>query len=518
MNGFVEKYSSKLAGVISGFDRLVLKGTLRPLSYPAGMMNFLFEKQVLLKDFGTYAQEVSELLKEASPQEAARMGRLNRYLESSQTRKEPIARAIAQKEGIAEGLICVLRTVEPCLSYDIYRNRAIQRLELIKRQRKCLWIYHYWIDPRWGFMSARIQTWFPFDIFVCLNGREWLGRQMDQAGIGYRRVENCFPWIEDPEGAQRLMSGQPHTRWLRPLRQLSRMLNPAHGRIFRGLPIEYYWTVHQAEWATDLMFRCAGELAAMYPALVRGAMECFASPAVMRFLGKRVHGNFTGEVVSDVSHRPEGIRVKHQVKTNSVKMYDKGAGRVLRVETTINDPKDFKVFRPLEGNPGGQKAWRLLTRGIANMSRLAAVGQSSNDRYMNALAALDTEAPISALVDRVCRAVDWEGRRVRALRPWSEDDRLLLKAINRGEFSVNGLRNRDLLSLLFPQATGLFAEQRRRFSARVTRKLRMLRAHGIIRKVKGTHRYVLTKGGAQTVTAILTYQQVSLAQLEKACA
>jgi len=518
VNQFVEKYSSKLVGVISGFDRLVLKGTLRTLSYTAGMMNFLYEKQVLLKDFGAYAQEVSEQLKETSQQEAAHMERPNLYLESSQTRKESIARGIAQKESIEEGLICLLRTVEPCMGYDIYRNREVQRLELVKRQRKCLWIYRYWIDTRWGFMSARIQTWFPFDIYVCLNGREWLARQMDQSGIGYRRVENSFVRIEDPERAQHLMDRQPRARWLRPLQQLARRLNPAHGRIFRGLPIEYYWTVYQAEWATDLMFGSAGELAAMYPALVRGAMECFSSPEVMRFLGKRVHGNFDGEVVSDVCHRLEGIRVKHRMKANSVKMYDKGGGSVLRIETTINDPSDFKVFRPLEGNPGGQKAWRPLTRGIANMSRLAKVAQSSNDRYLTELAALDTEAPISALVDRVSRAVDWKGRRVRALRPWAEDDQMLLKAISRGEFAVNGLRNRDLLALLFPEAAALPAEQHRRYSARVTRKLRTLRAHGIIRKVTGTHRYVLTKGGAQTVIAILMYQQVSLTQLEKACA
>ena len=114
--------------------------------------------------------------------------------------------------------------------------------------------------------------------------------------------------------------------------------------------------------------------------------------------------------------------------------------------------------------------------------------------------------------------MDWQGRRVRALRPWSEDDRLLLKAISRGEFAVGGLRNRDLLPLLFPESAVLPAEQRRRYSARVTRRLRLLRAHGIIRKVTGTHRYVLTKGGAQTATAILQYQQVSLAQLQKACA
>jgi len=517
MNRFVDKHSAKLIGVISGFDRLVLKGTLRPLGYPAGMMNFLCEKEVLLKDFGSYAQEVSEQLKEASQQEAGRLGRANRYLESSRTRKEPLARGIAKKEGIEEGLICLLRVVEPCMSYDIYRDRQAQRLELVKRQRKCLWIYHYWIDPKWGFMSARIQTWFPFDIYVCLNGREWLARQMDRAGMKYRQEENCFLWIEDPQRAQRVMGEQVHAGWLSGLRQVSRRLNPAHGRIFRGLPIEYYWTAHQSEWATDLMFRSAGELAALYPALVRGAMECFSSPEVMRFLGKKPHGNFAGELISDYHQRPEGIRVKHQMKANSVKMYDKH-GRVLRVETTINDPKDFRVFRAEQGNPTGKKAWRPLVRGIATLSRLATVSQSCNDRYLDALAALDTDTPVSTLVDRVCRAVDWKGQRVRALRPWSEDDQLLFKSISRGEFAVNGCRNRDLLPRLFPEASSLPVEERRRYSARVTRKLRMLRAHGIIRKVQGTHRYVLTKGGEQSVTAILQYQRVTLAQLQKACA
>ena len=221
--------------------------------------------------------------------------------------------------------------------------------------------------------------------------------------------------------------------------------------------------------------------------------------------------------MSDYQKRPEGIRVKHRMKANSVKMYDKH-GRVLRVETTINDPKDFRVFRTAEGNPTGEKAWRPLARGIANLGRVAIVSQASNDRYLDALAALDTDVPVSALVDRVCCAVHWKGQQVRALRPWSEEDRLLLKAISRGEFALNGCRNRDVLCFLYPPACDLPSEQRQRYSARVTRKLRMLRAHGIIRKVPKTHRYVLTKGGEQVLTAILQYQRVSLAQLQRACA
>jgi hypothetical protein len=119
MNRFIEKYSGKLLGVISGFDRLVLKGTLRPLSYTAGMMNFLFEKEVLLKDFRCYVQQVSEELKEASQQEAVRLGRSNRYLESSHTRKEPLARKIAETEGIE-----VMRTHEGITLFSRCRQDA----------------------------------------------------------------------------------------------------------------------------------------------------------------------------------------------------------------------------------------------------------------------------------------------------------------------------------------------------------------------------------------------------------
>ena len=517
MNRFIDKYSDKLLGVLSGFDRLLVKGTLRPLCYTAGMMGFLYQVEVLLKDFGEYVERVSKRLKEASLEAAQRLGRPIRYLPSSRTGKEPVARKIAEGDGITEGLICVLSCVEPCISYDIYRNRGERRLELRRRQRKCLWLYHYWMDRQWGLMSGRIQTWFPFDIYLCLNGREWLARQMDRVGMNYRRGENCFLWIEDVEEAQALMRRQLDFPWVKELEGLSLRLNPAHQEIVEHLPIDYYWTVRQSEWATDLMFRSQQALGGLYPQLVRGAMGSFGSEDVMRFLGKKLHGSFGGEVTSDFKARAEGIRVKHRGGANAVKMYDKH-GRVLRVETTIDDPKPFRVYRPLEGDPEGEKAWRPLVRGIANLGRLAEVSQSCNNRYLDALASLDTDSPLEELMRGVSRAVRWKGERVRALRPWEEPDRRLFEAIDRGEFAINGFRNRDLRCLLFPEASSLPPEQRRRYAARVTRKLRMLRAHGIIRKVNKTHRYLLTKRGRQIVTAILQCRQVTLAQLERACA
>jgi len=517
MNRFVGKYTDKLQGVLSGFDRIILKGTLRPLCYVAGMMNFLYHRGILLKQFKEFVLQVSKTLLEATQAEAARVGRPNIYLRSSKTDKDLEARRIAEKDGIEEGLICLFRVVEPCMSYEVCPNRERKAIELHKRIRKCLWVYHYWIDREFGFMSARIQSWFPFDIYVCLNGREWCARQLDRAGVSYHREENCFLWVEDLDRAQRLLAAQPRKSWVRALQMVARRLNPAHGRIFRGYPLEYYWTNHQSEWATDLMFRRAEDLAEIYPLLVRGAMNTFCSPQVMRFLGKKPHGNYRGEVISDYCKRKEGVRVKHRMGKNALKMYDK-QGRLLRVETTMNDPTPFKVFRPLEGNPQGEKEWRPLVKGIANMGRLAKVAQASNDRYLDALASLDTEVPLARLVDRVCQPVEWGGGMVRALRPWERRDEQLFDAIGLGEYAVNGFRNRDILAQLYPEAQGLEKANRKRYAARVTRKLRMLRAHGIITKVQGTHRYVMTKKGRDIVTAIQQYREVTVSQLQRAIA
>jgi hypothetical protein len=92
------------------------------------------------------------------------------------------ARRIAAEDGITRGPVCVLTYVEPCRSFQIYRNRDTKHLELQPRDRKCLFLYHYAVHPVFGFLNARIQTWFPFSIQICLNGREWLAHQMDAVG------------------------------------------------------------------------------------------------------------------------------------------------------------------------------------------------------------------------------------------------------------------------------------------------------------------------------------------------
>lgn len=527
MEQFVDKHASDVIGTLSGFDRLVLHGTLRLLAHRGGLMKYLSVARVLLKDFGEHARRLTEQLKDASTALARRTGRPVRYLASAATNKEAIAREIAAAEHIERGLICILTAVEPCMSYDVVRDRANKRIELEPRWRKCLFLYHYQIHPRFGFMSARIQTWFPFGIQICLNGRAWLAHSMDAAGLNYQRRDNCFTWLEHPDRVQQLMDRQLRSDWPVLLNEIAHSLNPQHTAMFAAYAshyqaMDYYWSTYQSEWATDILFRDPAMLARLYPKLVQHGLTTFLSADVMRFLGRKVpasglpNRNLQAEVVSDVKRRPEGVRIKHRVGDNSVKMYDK-QGSVLRVETTINDVEQFKTFRPPENQPDAEPSWQRMRKGVADLHRRAEVSQACNDRYLQALASVENTTALGELTARLCRPVTYKGRRVRALNPHAPADATLLAAVSRGEFTLNGLRNKDLRPLLFAKAARTKVERQRQAAA-VSRKLRLLRAHHLIRKVPRTHRYQLTDAGRTIVTALMAARNANTQELAKLAA
>jgi hypothetical protein len=521
MQSFIQRHASSVIGVLSGFDRVRLRGTLRWLANRDGMLNYLSAAKVLLKDFKDYAIGVTERIRAASHEIAEQAGRPLMYLNSTATSKEQTARSIAERDGVKEGLICVLTCVEPCYSYRIGRNRAKRQLELHGERLKCLHHYFYFLHPQLGFLHLRLQTWFPLTIHVCLNGREWLARQMDIAGLGYVQRDNCFVQLADVEQAQALCNDQLRIHWAGCMNRLMQQVHPTHAELFRELPTSYYWSIDESEWATDVMFRSPQDLAQLYPSLIRHGMTTLGSPDVMRFLGRKlpqhggVHRNFTGEVVSDLKARPEGLRIKHRLNFNSLKMYDK-QGSVLRVETTINDARDLKVYRRKEGDSKGKKRWLRMRKSVADVARRAQVSQAANERYLKALAAVEPGQPLGELTSDLCQPVVWQGRRARALNPFSGDDARLLAAVSRGEFNLNGFRNRDLRALLHGEAAS--PEVVRRQSAAITRRLRLLRAHGLIMKVTKTHRYTLTDKGRIAITALLTAQQADAAKLHQLAA
>lgn len=525
MKQFIKKHQADITGTLSGFDRVRFRGTIRMLAYVEGMLGWLNDRRVLLKEFKDFSMNLTDTSKSSVANIAEAAGRPVRYLASSALSKEDLARELLRREGAApdSGLICVFSCVEPCASFSIQKNVQTKHIDLVKALRKCLHWYFYFLDPMIGLCHVRIQSWLPFAVHVCANGREWLCRELDQAGVGCTRSDNCLLAVEDQQQAQALLDAQPWADWSGILQRLLRQSCPE----LLQLPLaqrnhEYYWSADDTEWATDIMFRSPQALARLYPALARHAIATFSSCDVMRFLGRvrrdsqqQVHGKFEGQVTSDLKRRPEGLRVKHRVNANSVKMYDK-QGSVLRVETTIQDARDLKVYRASETDPEGEKSWRIMRKAVADLPRRTEVSQGANQRYLSALAEVDSTTPLGRLADAVSQPVFREGRRYRGLQPLSGRDAEVAALLLRGEFTLNGFRNRDVRELLHPAQTT--QHQRSRQSAQVTRLLRLFREHGLIQKIKGTHRYQLTAQGRRTLPAFTAARNAAAEQLNQLAA
>jgi hypothetical protein len=312
-DGFIHKHAASIIGVLSGFDRLRLRGAWRELYCPQVMEAYLNACHILIKDFGRLVQRTTLAVKEKARALAAQAGRPFLFVPSSQTSKEELVRRLAAKDQVTEGLIAVLNAVEPCQSFRVVGNRQTKMIELKVETRKCSHLYFHFEHARFGFMHLRLQTWFPFQVNVRLNGRHWLARQLDQAGIAYQKKENTFLRVADLGRAQALLDQQLETDWPKELNQLSRQVHPLHRQIGRPLGLQYYWSASESEYATDVIFKDTGSLARLYPGLVDHAMSSFSSPDVMRFLGRsvplgtgKVTGQFKGEIISDTKRRPEG--------------------------------------------------------------------------------------------------------------------------------------------------------------------------------------------------------------------
>jgi hypothetical protein len=519
---FMEKYQNEVQGAINGWDRILFRGTQRWLSNAKGMAAYLTLHKILFKDFGRWAQGMTQRIRSSCEEVAGKLGRPMEYLRSSSISKEERAEEIAKRDKIKEGLICGFSVVEPCLSVDVVGNRATQQLEIAMRERKCVWVYNYWNDPVYGLCHARIQTWLPFTVKVCMNGRHWLARSLSREGIPYAQQDNAIAWVKDIDRAQELMDAQATTDWPAVLDSLRDRLCPAFRDLFGRERLQHYWSADETEWATDVLFHDVKRLVTLYPRIMRYAIEVFDSPSVLRFFGRTttVEGTRTRwplDLESDLRRRAEGVRIKHWLNRNSVKAYNK-CGNVLRVETTINQPREFKVFRRPNDDRRRKLSWQKMRKGVADLHRRGEVSQACNNRYLEALAGVPSGQTVQEMCAVVCHRKRWNKQPIRALNLSTSGDLTMLQFIARGEHALNGFRNRDLRQILFPDLKTADVKVVHRASAATGRRLRLLRAHGLIHKIPGTHRYRPSPLGLKIAAVAIQTNHLDVEQLTKLAA
>lgn len=508
MKSFITKHAEKINGVLACFDRVIIRGHL-PMAGPGYFSTWLYSKRIALnlkepragwRNFKEVAPCLAEDVKLFAQGFAEGAGRPYQHLPTHDQRMEDKARAMAEADGIKDGLVCIYSTLETCRTF---RVRYGERGPTVGPDlRVCLVLYYFFMDREFGLIHVKLQTWFPFTVQVYVNGHEWLAQKLREQRIGFEKVDNAFVRLADADKAQQWVSKFWRRDWPRLLDVWAKRVNPLLSEDWLAGQ-SYYWAIDQAEFSTDVLFTERSALASVRSALYEHAAMCFGAEQVMTFLGRKYRETFQGRIQTLWHRREPGAAVKHWVKRNAIKMYDK-AGLVLRIETVINNPGEFFVHRERQkANGRVEIGWFPMNKGVTNLYRYAQVGRAANERYLEALAVVGDYGVGQRELDRRCAPVFYQGRNRRALQPLGADDQALFQAALRGEHAVRGFRNGELAQQLFG-ARPKDPVERRRQCGRISRRISLLRAHGLIAKFPRSRRYRVTQSGQRFMSTAVS--------------
>ncbi len=509
-----QQLGSAVKGVLHGFDRIVFKGCIKPLMFEDGVSGFLRRKGVLNKNYKSWAlRQTKQIIDDAEALTQTVLEQPVKRFKGVGERKEKVAHDEYDIHGSSKGLIGIWSAMESCNTFKA-RFSPEQTFPAMKRaSTKCKHLYYYLDHKDFGFMNIRLQTWFPFNIQIAMNGREWLKRSLEREGICFDAHKNKFLHIDDMEKAQHLMSTQLDTVWPS---MLNGFLTTAFPSINTALfpNMSYYWTLWQSEWATDYLFKSCKDLGLIGETMLRQAFMTGTGERVLRYFdrpftkeGKPYTSN-SNEVSSRLLDFQDGLRVRHWVDSNSVKIYSEQ--NVLRTETTINNPGMFKVFRRKEGETDDTpKVRRPMRKGVADIPLRAKISQEINDRVIEQLADCSSDQTLEAALGTTNKRRIKKGKAIRALEPMGKDKEVLL-AMADPAFGINGINNKALREKIKNNLNGMNTKQA---SAKISRLIRLLRDHGLLRKIPKQNKYRLTIAGRKITTALAAALNASTKQL-----
>ena len=490
-----ERYRDKIEGVLSCYDRIVITGTLPQLCYSGGMTSYMYENRIRIFDYPRFAEPFREQIR-GNAERLARENDLKiEHVRKKKIKKEEVIQKVLKERGTAPGLVHIISAMESCQSYEPWHNKRTGKTYLRPRSGKCLHYYFYFIDEQLGLCYVRVPTWCPFRLQIYFNGHNWLASKLKQHDIKFSMLDNAFDFIEDYQEAQKLADSFRVAPLHKRLDQFAQEYCPVYSHFNQV----YHWSVMQAEFATDIIFKQQADLQAIYDELSRTAIHTVKPDNIATFLGGKLHANYQGQVGNNYKVRIEGTRIKHDMGAVSIKMYDKFK-KILRIETTVNNLTFFKHYRTVEHRDGtSSKKYAAMKKNIYSLAPLQKLLLASNRRYLEFISAFDDHSSGQINLNRVSQPVLKGNRKYSGFNFFNSDDLKLLLTIARGEFNISGFKNRDLRKYLQQKNTG-----------QISRLIKRLRMHGLIRKAQNVYKYYLTKLGKKVIATSLKIKELMI--------
>jgi len=494
MPTFIERHADQIRGVLSCFDRVVLTGTLPDLCHADAMARYLGARQTRLFDYPRWAEPFRDEVRVHAERLAQEAGLAIEFIRRVKAfRKEERIKALLAQRGEHVGLVHIFSAMEPCPSYRPWHDKATGRTGLKATEAKCLHYYFYFLDPTLGLCYLRVPTWAPFRLQFYCNGHQVLARQLTRKGIAYTLLDNAFSAIANWARAQQLADSWDVHRLHRQLDRLAIAYCP----VLRHFPAGVHWSVMQVEYATDVVFARQAEFQPLYEALTHTAIHAVKPDHVATFLGRKLTAGYQDELGNDFSTRIQGTRIKHSMGWAAIKLYDK-FGLIARVECTTNDVSFFHHHRTVE-HRDGTTAFKLapVRKSIYSLPALRELLGAATHRYLDFLAAIEDPRPGLRALEKIAAPVHEGERSYRGFNLFHGSDLDLFRTILRGEFTISGFQARQLRGHLADLS-----------GPQLSRCLKRLRTHGLIKKIGKRYKYYLTALGRTVATAALKLREL----------
>jgi hypothetical protein len=492
MTAFFNRHSDKIKGIFSCIDRLVIQGTVPEICYPGAITNYFFMHGIRIFDFKKWAAPMRDEINENAKQIAQKNSIDIEFIRKKNFRKEKRVKEIISERGDHPGIVHIFSAMESCTAFKPWHDKKSHKTFFKYDSGRCLHYYFYFIDKDFGLCYLRVPTWAPFRFQFYCNPHNWVARQLHKKRIGFKQVENAFVEIDDFKKAQELADSFQVKKLHKSIDKYTRAFCPVL-RVFKS---GIHWSVMQVEYATDIIFKDKKTLAPIYEELVRTLSHAVKPDNIAMFLGRRLDPRFEGELGAQFSTRIEGHSIRHYMNKNGIKMYDK-FGFILRVESFSNDISFFKHHRKVE-HRNGTSSHKIanMRKTIFSIPELIKKMYGCNRRYIEFLSTVDDPTNGIKKVNKISSRIKIKGRSFRGFNLFNQDDEKVLRVISQGDTQGFGIRNITL------------RERVSKNTGQVSRILKRLRTHGIIKKAPKSYKYYLTSLGRQITATSLKLKEM----------
>ncbi|MEW5694196.1 MAG: MarR family transcriptional regulator [Candidatus Hydrogenedentota bacterium] len=489
-----EKYKKQIAGIISCYDRVILQANLSQWCYAEGMTSFAINNNIKIFDFPIFAQSLRDSLNKNILSVAEENNIQIEYIRrpSAFSKESNIQKIIAEKN-IQQGIVHIYSVLEPCLYYKPHFNKTTKLSSLKTKEGICLHYYIYFIDKDYGLCFLRIPTYAPFRLQFYFNGHNLLAHKLKNKNIAYKMLDNAFLNIAGFDEAQLLSDNFR----VEDLHQFLNILTDRYLPFLKEYNQVYRWSIMQAEYSTDIIFKNQSNFQLFYQDLIYRVTLSVKPDNISTFLGKKLSPAYQGEIGNNFNNnRILGTRIKHRKGGNYIKIYDKFS-TILRIETTVNSVTDFNHFRQINKKDGTKSyGFAKMKKNIYSLYALGQLLKSSNNRYLEFISAFEDNTRGRKNLFNVSEPIYSGDRSLKGFNFFNQSDLRLLITISRGEFLINGFRNKDIRTFLSNLS-----------SAGVSRILKRLLLHHIIKKVKNSYKYYITKFGKAIISTALQLKE-----------